>query len=458
MLRKPKSRFLSGKNIFTIVISTIALITITNAQGITMTLGGNTSADKFIVENSDSEAGLVVTGEGNVGIGTTNPVHKLSVVGSNSSATIYGETTKDYGRGVYGMASGSSGDGVYGKTWGSSGCGVWGEAANTGVASNYGGYFNAKGSSGRGVCGVASNSGDVTNYGGYFIAQGKSGSAIYAIADNLSGTNYGGKFAAFGESGCGIRGNVSGSSGQGVRGEASNSGNVTNYGGYFISQGESGYGVYGKANNSSGITNYGGYFKSAGILGHGVHGKATGGAGYGVCGEATGSNGVGVFGQASNNGTVTNYGGWFSAKGSSGRGVYGEVIGSYGYGVYGRSLGTNGKGIVGSGTAYDFYAEGSGTNYGSSSSIRWKRNIVKIDNPLEKLAELRGVYFDWDEEHGGQHDVGCIAEEVGKVLPEIVNYEKNGIDADGMDYSKLTPLLIEAIKALQKRVEELENR
>ncbi len=52
----------------------------------------------------------------------------------------------------------------------------------------------------------------------------------------------------------------------------------------------------------------------------------------------------------------------------------------------------------------------------------------------------------------------CIGEEVGKVLPEIVVYEENRIDVNGMDNSKLTPLLIEAIKALQKRVEELENR
>ncbi len=42
-----------------------------------------------------------------------------------------------------------------------------------------------------------------------------------------------------------------------------------------------------------------------------------------------------------------------------------------------------------------------------------------------------------------------IAEEVGKVLPEIVNYEENGIDAMGMDYSKMTPLLVEAVNALR---------
>jgi hypothetical protein len=59
------------------------------------------------------------------------------------------------------------------------------------------------------------------------------------------------------------------------------------------------------------------------------------------------------------------------------------------------------------------------------------------------------VYFDWDKEHGGHHDIGMIAEEVGAVVPEIVSYEPNGIDAIGMDYSKVTPLLVEAIKSLR---------
>ena len=45
-----------------------------------------------------------------------------------------------------------------------------------------------------------------------------------------------------------------------------------------------------------------------------------------------------------------------------------------------------------------------------------------------------------------------IAEEVGAVLPEIVNYEENGIDAIGMDYSKMTPLLVEAVNAVQEQM------
>jgi len=78
------------------------------------------------------------------------------------------------------------------------------------------------------------------------------------------------------------------------------------------------------------------------------------------------------------------------------------------------------------------------------------------------MAALRGVYFNWDKEHGGQHDIGMIAEEVGAVVPEIVQYEENGIDAIGMDYSKLSPLLVAAVNALRaekdQQIIELEAR
>jgi hypothetical protein len=118
---------------------------------------------------------------------------------------------------------------------------------------------------------------------------------------------------------------------------------------------------------------------------------------------------------------------------------------------------TNSVGVLGysvNPNSYDFDAQGSGINYGATSSRRWKTNIVNIPTPLMKIAQLRGVYFDWDEAHGGHHDIGFIAEEVGKVLPEIVGYEENGVDASGMDYSKLTPLLVEAMNAMRQEYQE----
>jgi len=125
---------------------------------------------------------------------------------------------------------------------------------------------------------------------------------------------------------------------------------------------------------------------------------------------------------------------------------------------FGKALEANSTGVWGEGSNYDFYANGPGVNYGGSSSIRWKKNLTPIDHPVEKVKAIRGVYFDWDQEHGGQHDVGMIAEEVGRVLPEIVVYEQNGVDASGMDYSKITPLLLEAIKAQQEEIESLRAR
>jgi len=77
----------AGKKIFTITILIIGLTAFTNAQGITNTLGGNTSTDKFIVENSDSKVGLVVTGESKVGIGTEYPSALLEI--SYASNTDY---------------------------------------------------------------------------------------------------------------------------------------------------------------------------------------------------------------------------------------------------------------------------------------------------------------------------------------------------------------------------------
>lgn len=91
--------------------------------------------------------------------------------------------------------------------------------------------------------------------------------------------------------------------------------------------------------------------------------------------------------------------------------------------------------------------------------------MSEIDNPIEKISQIRGVYFNWDEDHGGRRDVGMVAEEEGRVLPEIVSFEENGIDTLGLDYSKLTPLLIEVAKTQQmliedltRRIEELERR
>lgn len=235
-----------------------------------------------------------------------------------------------------------------------------------------------------------------------------------------------------------------------------------------ITEAPQGYGVFGHNNASTGA-GQGVRGQSGGANGRGVYGNATAASGetYGVYGSSSSTSGIGVFGQATPSSGFTN-GVWGHSFSTSGNGVLGSSSASTGatYGVIGDSQSTSGTGVWGranastgtnyavyglcnSASGYDFFAAGAGMDYGSASSLRWKRNIESIDDPLDKIAALRGVYYDWDAHHGGQHDVGMIAEEVGAVLPEIVQYEENGVDAIGMDYSKLTPLLVEAVKALR---------
>ena len=90
------------------------------------------------------------------------------------------------------------------------------------------------------------------------------------------------------------------------------------------------------------------------------------------------------------------------------------------------------------------------------SSRRWKRNIQPISDPLGKTRRLEGVTFEWKE--SGKPDIGLIAEDVAKVIPEVVAMEENGVDARSVDYARLVAVLIESIKVLDSRVSELEAR
>jgi hypothetical protein len=93
----------------------------------------------------------------------------------------------------------------------------------------------------------------------------------------------------------------------------------------------------------------------------------------------------------------------------------------------------------------------------SSSDSRLKENIKPIKNALEKLLRLGGYEFDWNNKQTaweeGKHDVGVIAQEVMEVLPEAVNKRVDGYF--GVEYDKIVPLLIEAIKEQQKQIDEL---
>ena len=95
-----------------------------------------------------------------------------------------------------------------------------------------------------------------------------------------------------------------------------------------------------------------------------------------------------------------------------------------------------------------------------SSDKRLKTNIQKIDKPLEKILKLNGVSFEWkrdiDEKVENKTNIGVIAQEVEKVLPEIVKKRDN--DYLAIKYEQLVPVLIEGIKEQQKQIDELKKK
>jgi hypothetical protein len=99
----------------------------------------------------------------------------------------------------------------------------------------------------------------------------------------------------------------------------------------------------------------------------------------------------------------------------------------------------------------------------SVSDEKLKDNVKTISNPLDKVMALRGVEFDWNKgNRKGQKDLGLIAQEVEKVLPEIVREKKMAfIDNETyktIDYDKVVGLLIEAIKEQQEQINKLEDK
>jgi len=88
------------------------------------------------------------------------------------------------------------------------------------------------------------------------------------------------------------------------------------------------------------------------------------------------------------------------------------------------------------------------------SSARLKTNIETLEKPMDKIMQMRGVSYEWKS--GGNTDVGFIAEEMGQVLPEVVHFGKDG-RAQSIDYSRLTSVLVEAVKELKSEIDDLKN-
>jgi len=139
------------------------------------------------------------------------------------------------------------------------------------------------------------------------------------------------------------------------------------------------------------------------------------------------------------------------------------------------------------GTAYGVYCEGTQKNYfggnvgigtsnptaklhvvgdicytgsiGSCSDIRYKKNILPLENILPKVLSLRPVTYDWKRDEFPENNfstdnqIGLIAQEVENIFPQLVLTDNRGYKS--VDYSRLTPILLEAIKEQQKKINDL---
>jgi hypothetical protein len=172
-------------------------------------------------------------------------------------------------------------------------------------------------------------------------------------------------------------------------------------------------------------------------------------------------------------------------------------FGTSGYGTLGYDAG-NGKmtflstaGATAGTIYYSFNADGAGARFTianngaatlvgaltqNTSDKRLKDNVKNIDNALNKVMALNGVTFDWNDiavEYGWSariknNDIGVIAQEVQAVLPQAIDFapfdrdenhqSKSGENYLTVQYEKIVPLLIEAIKELKAQIDELKNK
>jgi hypothetical protein len=179
-----------------------------------------------------------------------------------------------------------------------------------------------------------------------------------------------------------------------------------------------------------------------------------------------------------NGGQATGYQciGWYNGNQSYYKArMYTQVGGSYANTRFYLDVADNSRALAtrlyfDNGSAYF-----SGDVVAYSSDKRLKENVTPISDSLNKIKQIAGVYFDWKDKVEGtsfvpaqKHDVGVIAQDVQKILPEVVTLAPFDTDANGgsksgenyltVKYDKLVPLLIEAIKELSSENSELKAR
>ena len=130
---------------------------------------------------------------------------------------------------------------------------------------------------------------------------------------------------------------------------------------------------------------------------------------------------------------------------------------SWGSGSHTHAQFRNGTSVVGSITSTIF-----GTAYNTSSDYRLKENVVAMSGATERLKQLKPARFNFIADADTTVD-GFLAHEVQDIVPEAITGTKDAVDADGnpeyqgIDQSKLVPLLVATIQELEARIAALES-
>jgi hypothetical protein len=140
----------------------------------------------------------------------------------------------------------------------------------------------------------------------------------------------------------------------------------------------------------------------------------------------------------------------------TGAGLYRE---SNAFWSYYYHYGNNSLGIASATTSASYALYVTGAIFATASIVafsdkRKKENIVTIDNALDKVCQMRGVYYNKIDDEKKTRQVGVIAQEMQEVLPEAVSYAED-LDEYGVSYGNIVGILIESIKELKAEVKEL---
>ena len=119
----------------------------------------------------------------------------------------------------------------------------------------------------------------------------------------------------------------------------------------------------------------------------------------------------------------------------------------------------NGSSLVGSITV-----SSANTHFNTSSDYRLKENIVDITDATDRVKKLKPKRFNFIADKTNTVVDGFLAHEVSSIVPEAITGEKDAVDSDGkiipqgIDQSKLVPLLVKTIQELEARIAVLESK